>query len=55
LERRKINPSTVLAGQNEEVKQVDDLIWQVSLMDYDLSLAQPFQSLVGGYQYSQFV
>lgn len=36
LERRKVNLSTVLAGQNVGVKQVDDQIWQVSFMDYDL-------------------
>jgi transposase InsO family protein len=36
LERKKINLSTVLAGQNVGVKQVDDQIWQVSFMDYDL-------------------
>ena len=36
LERRKINLSTVLAGQNVGIKQVDDQIWQVSFMDYDL-------------------
>jgi putative transposase len=36
LVRRKINLSTVLAGQNAGIKQVDDQIWQVSLLDYDL-------------------
>lgn len=34
--RRKIDLSTVLAGQNVGVKQVDDKIWLVSFMDYDL-------------------
>ena len=36
LERRKISLSTVLAGQNVGIKQVEDQIWQVSFMDYDL-------------------
>ena len=34
--RRKINLSTVLAGQNVGVKEVSDRIWLVSFMDYDL-------------------
>ena len=34
--RRKINLSTVFAGQNVGVKEVSDRIWLVSLMDYDL-------------------
>ena len=34
--RRKINLSTVLAGQNVGVKEVSDKIWMVSFMDYDL-------------------
>jgi putative transposase len=33
---RKINLSTVFAGQNVGVKQVNDRIWLVSFMDYDL-------------------
>jgi putative transposase len=33
---RKINLSTVFAGQNVGVKQVSDQIWLVSFMDYDL-------------------
>jgi putative transposase len=33
---RKINLSTVFAGQNVGVKQVDDRIWLVSFMNYDL-------------------
>ena len=33
--RRKINLSTVLAGQNVGVKEVSDKIWLVSFMDYD--------------------
>jgi putative transposase len=32
----KINFSTVFAGQNVGVRQVDDQIWLVSFMDYDL-------------------
>jgi putative transposase len=36
LGTRKINLSTVLAGQNAGIKQVDDQIWQVSLLEYDL-------------------
>ena len=35
-QRRKINLSTVFAGQNVGVKQVSDRIWRVSLMDDDL-------------------
>ena len=34
--RRKINLSTVFAGQNVGIKQVDERIWLVSFMDYDL-------------------
>ena len=34
--RRKINLSTVFAGQNVGAKQVSDRIWLVSFMDYDL-------------------
>jgi putative transposase len=34
--RRKINLSTVFAGQNVGVKQVADRIWSVSFMHYDL-------------------
>jgi putative transposase len=33
---RKINLSTVFAGQNVGVKQIDNQIWLVSFMDYDL-------------------
>src|SRR5699024_4330260 len=36
FERKKINLSVVLAGQSVGVRQVDDEIWQVSFMDYDL-------------------
>ncbi len=34
--RRKINLSTVFAGQTVGIKQTDDHIWLVSFMDYDL-------------------
>lgn len=34
--RRKINVSTVFAGQDVGVRQVQDRIWLVSFMDYDL-------------------
>jgi transposase InsO family protein len=34
--RRKINLSTVFAGQDVGVRQVSDRIWLVSFMDYDL-------------------
>ena len=34
--RRKIFLSTVFAGQKVGVKEVDDKIWLVSFMDYDL-------------------
>jgi putative transposase len=55
--RRKINLSTVFAGQNVGVKQVADRIWLVSFMDYDLGFfddetcrlepaANPFQAKV---------
>jgi hypothetical protein len=36
LHRKKINLSTVLAGQRLGVKEVDDGIWIVSFMRYDL-------------------
>jgi transposase InsO family protein len=36
LHRKKINISTVLAGQKLGVKEVDDGIWLVSFMHYDL-------------------
>ena len=34
--RRKINLSTVFAGQCVGIKQVSEHIWLVSFMDYDL-------------------
>jgi transposase InsO family protein len=36
LHRKKINISTVLAGQKLGIKEVDDGIWIVSFMSYDL-------------------
>ena len=36
LHRKKINVSTVLAGQRLGIKEVDDGIWLVSFMHYDL-------------------
>ena len=33
---RKINISTVLAGQRLGIKEVDDGIWLVTFIDYDL-------------------
>ena len=36
MHRKKINISTVLAGQRVGVKEVDDGIWLVSFMHYDL-------------------
>jgi putative transposase len=36
LKRRKINLSCVFAGQKVGIKQVEDRLWLVSFMDYDL-------------------
>ena len=36
LHRKKINISTVLAGQRLGIKEVDEGIWLVSFMQYDL-------------------
>ena len=36
MDHKKIMISSVLAGQNVEVIQVEDQIRQVSFMDYDL-------------------
>jgi hypothetical protein len=36
MHRKKINVSTVLAGQKLGIKEVDDSIWLVSFMYYDL-------------------
>lgn len=34
--RKKINLSLVFAGQTVGIKQIEDHIWLVSFMDYDL-------------------
>lgn len=34
--RRKINLSTVLAGQNVGIRQIDERVWLVTFMQYDL-------------------
>ncbi|TPK46077.1 transposase [Mesorhizobium sp. B2-5-4] len=36
MHRKKINISHVLAGQRLGIKEVDDAIWLVSFMSYDL-------------------
>jgi hypothetical protein len=36
MHRKKINISTVMAGQRLGIKEVDDAIWLVSFMHYDL-------------------
>jgi putative transposase len=36
MHRKKINISTVLAGQRLGIREVDDCIWLVSFLDYDL-------------------
>ena len=36
MDRRKINFSTVFAGQTVGIKQVSEQIWLVTFMDYDL-------------------
>ena len=36
MHRKKINISAVLAGQSLGIKEVDDGIWLVSFMHYDL-------------------
>jgi hypothetical protein len=36
MHRKKINISRVLAGQRLGIKEVDDCIWLISFMSYDL-------------------
>jgi hypothetical protein len=36
MHRKKINLSTVLAGQRPGIKEVDDGIWLTSFIEYDL-------------------
>lgn len=52
--RKKVNISTVLAGQRLGIKEVDDGIWIVSFMQYDLGFIdleqrtlQPFDNPFG--------
>ena len=37
MHRKKINISQVLAGQRLGIKEVDDQIWLVSFLNYDLA------------------
>jgi hypothetical protein len=36
MHRKRVNISTVLAGQKLGIKEVDEGIWLVSFLDYDL-------------------
>ena len=36
MHRKKINLSTVLAGQRLGIKEIDDGIWLTSFIEYDL-------------------
>ena len=36
MHRKRVNASTVLAGQRLGIKKIDDGIWIVSFMSYDL-------------------
>lgn len=36
LKGKKVNLTSVLAGQNVGIKEVEDAIWLVSFMEYDL-------------------
>jgi hypothetical protein len=54
LYRKKINLRTSLAGQAVGIKEVDDWIWLVSFMNYDLGYialegenSQPLENLFG--------
>ncbi len=54
MHRKKINISTVLAGQKLGIKEVDDGSWLVSFMHYDLGYfdleqktLQPIDNLLG--------
>jgi putative transposase len=42
---RRINRSTVFAGQNVGVKEVDEKVWLISFMNYDLFVLDPRQSV----------
>ena len=39
MHRKRVNISTVLAGQRLGIKEVDDGIWIVSFMHYDLAFS----------------
>jgi len=39
MHRKKINISTILAGQRLGIKEVDDGVWLVSFMHYDLGFS----------------
>jgi len=41
LRREKISLSTVFAGQAVEIKEVEEGIWLVSFMEYDLGYIDP--------------
>lgn len=36
MHRKKINISTALAGQRLGIKEVEDQVWLVSFLDYDI-------------------
>jgi len=38
---RKINLSTVFAGQNVDVKEVEEKVWLISFMHYDPGVLRP--------------
>ena len=46
LESRKINFSNVFAGQLVGIREVDDQVWQVSFMEYDLGFFDKEQDRV---------
>ena len=46
MHRKKINISTVMAGQRLGIKEVDDGIWIFSFMHYDLGYIEPTQKAV---------
>jgi hypothetical protein len=43
MHRKRVNISTVLAGQRVGIKEVDEGIWLVSFMQYDLGYVDPEQ------------
>ena len=50
--RKKINISTVLAGQKLGIREVDDGIWLVSFMHYDLGYIDLEQRTLQTYRQS---